>query len=112
MTITSTLEFDLSERFETRLRKLIKICSPGTETVEIMDFGLEDDINGICYRRELVISLDDDEIFISEKRTDLDIFHWYNNAGINQVSEKYVKDTILEMIENNKEDFGYEEDED
>lgn len=101
----SSLEMKITDNFRNKvLDKLIEI-NPNIREVTLMDFGLEDDISGNFYNVELVIDINDNEMLLESKRTDINTFNWFNNVSMNQAYNKYVMDTTLELIEKYKEDI-------
>ena len=101
----STLEMEISQQFKTKLLKLITTINPNIHTVVLMDFGLEDDERSKTYTKELVIELNDVELFLSKIMEDMETFKWFNNVSMNQAYCKYVMNTILELIESNTEEI-------
>lgn len=111
ITIKSNLDFDIPKSFEQRLINTFKDIDPTITDIELLDFGLEDDIIEHFYNVELVFCINGDEIFISKKKNDMDTFNWFNSAPLTHKYFKYCMDTIIEMIESEKSIRPYQEEE-
>ena len=102
MKISSNLDFELSKAFKLELQAIFRRINPNIKEVELLEFGLEDDIIDQFYKIELVMAIDGEEIYIQKKRTDMDTFHWFNNASMNLKYYRFCKENIIYMIESEK----------
>lgn len=102
---TSKIEMEVSKFFKSKLLDTVLTINPNVHTFVLMDFGLEDDELANLYKIELVIEVNDTELFFSKLMQDMETFNWFNNAPMNQAYDKYVMKTILEMVEENSEEI-------